>query len=154
MNDNAPSFDAGLFLNTASDAPLATRSEPIPVGEYLGVIKDLAVRSGMGKDGKQWISLDIQYQLDAPDVAAKLNRKELVARQSNFIDLDASGKLTTGPNQNVWLGKVKDAVGQNRPGIPLGALKGAGPVKVFVGHRADKNDATIVYDEVKAVTKA
>lgn len=149
-----PGFDAGMFLNTTVDTALPTRTEPVPQGEYLAVIKDLALRTGLGKDQKPYVSLDITYQLDAPEVAAKLNRRDLTVRQSMFIDLNASGGLASGPNQNVKLGKVKEAVGQNKAGVPLGALKGAGPIKVMVGHRADKDDSTMVYDEVKAVAKA
>ncbi len=152
-DQNVAGFDAGLFLNTTVDTALQTKSDPIPIGPYRAVIKDLGFRTGSSEKGP-WIAMDVSYSLDAPDVATKLNRKELTARQSGFITLDSNGKIASGPNQNVWVGKIFEAVGMNKPGVTIGQLKGAGPLQVMIGHRPNKDDATIVYDEVKSVAKA
>jgi hypothetical protein len=35
----------------------------------------------------------------------------------------------------------------------IAMLKGAGPARIQVVNRPDQNDASIIYDDVKAVTK-
>jgi hypothetical protein len=57
--------------------------------------------------------------------------------------------------KNVDLNRLRAAVGQNEKGKPwnIMMLKGAGPLKVTTGLRADKNSADVYYTDVKAVGK-
>ena len=56
-----------------------------------------------------------------------------------ILDIGGDGGLDFGPNKNVNLGKVRDAVGQNAAGAwgPV-QLRGAGPVMVKVTHNTFK----------------
>lgn len=144
-------FDVdALFENTTTEANETTFT-PIPEGEYTATIDKLKMRSP--KEGMAL--LDIVYDIDDPDLAQRLNRQKVTVRQSVFLDIE-NGKLATGPNQNVDLGRVREAVGQNQPGKPWAPsmLEGAGPVKIIVGHRQDKTDPAKVYDDVKKVARA
>lgn len=100
---------------------------------------------------------DVTYLLQAPEVAAKLGREKLTVRQSFFIDFTEDGKqFDMGKGRNIALNKVRAAVGQNDPGKPwsLKKLEGAGPVKVQVKLRPDKNNSDVIYNDVGSVGKA
>ena len=78
--------------------------------------------------------------------------ERISVKQSLFLDIDGSGALAFGANKNVKLGKLREALGQNNPGQSwnIQMLAGAGPLRIKVGSRPDKNDSTIIYNDVKA----
>lgn len=144
-------FDVDALLENTTTESNETSFTPIPEGEYTATISSVKARSP--KEGMAL--LDIVYDIDDPDLAQRLNRQKVTVRQSVFLDIE-NGKLATGPNQNVDLGRVREAVGQNQAGKPWAPsmLEGAGPVRIIVGHRQDKNDPAKVYDDVKKVARA
>ena len=142
------SFDPETFMTTATTEANETTYQPVPEGEYRAMISDAVARQP--KPG--FVLLDVTYDIDDPQLAEKLNRQNPVKIRSGVIlDVSDDGALETGANKNVKLGKLRDAVGQNQPGQPWSPQKliGAGPVTIFVGHRADKENADVVYEEVK-----
>lgn len=150
-------FDVNAFLNETIDATLDTEIIPIPEGEHMGQIgtgeKDVNVATGVStKNNKPWMRVDIRVKLTDPNLAAQLQREEVNARYSVMIDLDDQGKFDTRPQRNVNIGKLRDAVGQNRPGPwNFSMLKGQ-PIKVKIKHR--KADDGNTYSDVVSVTKA
>ncbi len=149
--------DASAFLNETFEMPeLDTVLNPIPLGEYPAQIgvgdKDVDVQTGT-KNDKPWMRLILMMEITDPNVAAQMKRDvNPKVRYDFFIDLDAAGRIDTNPQRNVKLGKLRKAVGQNKPGtwgFPM--LKGC-PLKVKIKHRADENDPTTIYSEVAAVT--
>jgi hypothetical protein len=50
------------------------------------------------------------------------------------------------------LGRLREALGQNKAGVLFGAMKGAGPIRVSVIQEPDEKDASIIYNRIKAVT--
>ncbi len=142
-------FDAESILNVQVDQPMATQYEPIPEGEYTATIRSVEARNT--KNGS--VVLDVQWAIDDPALAERLNRQELLVRQSIFLDLTPNGALDLGPNKNVRLGRLREAVGQNQPGQPwnLRMLEGAGPARIGVRHRTTEEGQ--VFEEVYKVAK-
>lgn len=131
-------FNPEDFLNATVD-PLATQFEVCPDGEYPFVIDSdpagLKPREVKWND-KQTGEPRSFFQLELPCVCldeavkAKLGREKVVVRLRINLDLDSSGRLETGPNKNVGLGRLRDALRQNVPGWTPAQLLGAGP---FIG---------------------
>lgn len=155
MSDS--NFDVNAFMSENIDAPLDTKIDPIPEGEHLGQIgigdKDVDVATGISpKNNKPWMRCDLMIDLSDPNLLAQLKREKVRARYGVMIDLNDSGKLDTRPQRNVTLGKLRDAVGQNKPGLwNFNMLKGQ-PIKVKIKHRVlDNGD---IVSDVVGVTRA
>lgn len=145
-------FNPDTFLSTTTTDSNATRYEPIPEGEYKAMIEKVD-----GRDAKGARILDITYLiLEQEQLAERLGLRNLVVRQSIFLDVNDDGLLDSGPNKNVKLGKLRDAVGQNKKGQPWSPLMlaGAGPVLIQVSVRPDKEDPEVLYNDVKRVVAA
>lgn len=147
------SFDPDAFMNQSTAEAGSTAFEPIPAGEYPALINDVVIRSFARKDGTDGLVCDVTYLLQSPDVAKKLGREQLTIRQGIFLDTK-DGKLDMSKGKNIGLNKVRDALGMNVPGKPFSPamLKGAGPLKVNVTLRPDKNSDAI-YNDVRSVGK-
>lgn len=151
-------FDPNAFMNETIDGVLDTKIDPIPEGEYLGQIgteeKSVDLAHGVSpKNQKPWMRLDVQIDLPDPNLKAQLKRERVTARYSIMLDLnETNGKLDTRPQRNVNLGKLRDAVNQNRPGAWSFAMLKGQQLKVKIKHR--KADDGNTYSDVVAVTKA
>lgn len=142
-------FNPEEFLNQVIPDVLETKYVNPDDGEYQMFIgdedRDIALRSV--KDGG--IALDIYFEIHDEAVRQRLNRNKVKVRSKGiFLELDSNGKLLTGVNRNVFLGKIREAVGQNVPGKKIRDLKGAGPLLGTVRSRRDPNDETKIYVEV------
>lgn len=140
-------FDPDKFMEQTADAG-STSFEPIPAGEYTALIDDVVVRTA--GDG---VVMDVSCLLQDPETAAKLGRDRLLVKTGIFLDLTPNGGMDMGKGKNVRLNKLRDAVGQNKPGWKYPMLKGAGPLKVTVGLRPDKNSPDVIYNDIKAFGK-
>lgn len=142
-------FDPDTFLSTQVTEKMASHYTPIPEGEYQATIADVVVRQP--KEGMR--ILDVTYNVIMDDEIRKsLGLDNPTTRQSIFLDTTPSGGLAFGPNRNVKLGKLRDAVGQNvgKPWSPL-SLVGAGPLLIKIKHRIDQDDPDIIYTDVARV---
>jgi hypothetical protein len=124
-------FDAYGFLNAPVAGVLPTCNGLIPSGRYLAVVEDVTALE-IPEEYPRAVALCITFLLDAPKVADRLKRRHLRIHHRMRIELDLNGKVAT--DVNVDLGQLRAAVGHNRPGVPLGALRGAGPLIVLVEH--------------------
>ena len=140
-------FDPAKFMETPVEAG-STSFEPIPAGEYTAMIDDAVVRAA--GDG---VVLDVTVLLQAPDVAAKIGRDKLSVKHGIWLDTTPNGGMDMAKGKNVRLNKLRDALGQNTSGWNPMKLKGAGPVKVTVGLRPDKNAPDVIYNDIKAFGK-
>ena len=86
-------------------------------------------------------------------VKARLGRDKVIVRMRLNLDLDENGKIATGPNKNVGLGQLRDALGQNKPGWMATSLLGAGTFIGKVSHTADKTNPSKKYADVTRVAK-
>lgn len=143
-------FDPNLFLTQTVDGEMQTKFTPVPEGEYVAAIDDVKLRQE-----KTFVIADVLWNILDDTVKATLGMNKVIVRQSIFLDIDDSGRLSKDPNKNIQLGRIREALGQNSPGVPwsIVMLKGAGPVKARVSIRVDKDDATKQYNDVKNVTR-
>jgi hypothetical protein len=143
------SFNAEAFKASAVSDVNADRFTPIPEGEYRGVITKTDVAAGESARGP-WARYDVTVEVTDPQT------QELRSvRGGLMLDLNESGGLATGPNKNIKLGQLRTAIGLNTPGKPFNWSDPIGKsVVILVSHRADKEDVTKVYEDVKAFRAA
>lgn len=161
-------FDANAFVSSATD-PLATQFEVCPEGEWQMMIdtdpKQLAettdedkvyvgIKHHAGvseKSGKPYDFYDwtLNCVVIDPRVKQKLGRENVNVRMRLGLDLE-NGRLATGPNKNVNLGRLRDALGQNVGGWTPQQLLGAGPFIGKVTHTTVKDN---VYADVTRAAK-
>jgi hypothetical protein len=153
-------FDAGTFMNQSVDAQLDTQIKQCPEGEFRAMIDDFgedAWRTFQGKKdpSKDYTMFAPPFVIQDPGVQAELGRdKVVVYHKGIFIDIGPDGGLDTAKGKNVDLGRLRDAVGQNKPGPwNFNMLKGAGPVMVKVIHEPDQHDTEKKYARISKVVK-
>lgn len=156
------SFDPNQFMNQPS-APMATTFENVMEGEYVFMLDTEIEFSEIKWQDRSTgadrsapvarVNLILQDAGKGAAEKARLQRDKVTVRCDLTLDLDNNGQLDTGPNKNIVLGQLREALGQNTPGWTFNQLKGAGPVIGKVSHRADKNDPQKKYAEVKKFAK-
>lgn len=148
------SFDPTQFLDMQITEANDTVARPVPVGEYTAIITAYELRSWAAKDdpSKTGLALDLKWEIDSPELVAELGRKPTV-KQGIMLDMspDQTG-LDMGKGRNVGLGRLREAVGKNRPGQPFSfSMLPGNAARIVVSHRVDKNNSENVYSEVKSV---
>ena len=127
MVDSA--FDAETFMATEVEAPMEVKYTPLPKGEYNAYIDEIEIRSVTGGA----LILDVNYIVNNPQLAEQLGLEVLQISQGIFLDVDDNGRLQIGPNKNVRLGRLREAVGQNTGAAwNFAMLRGAGPLMIHV----------------------
>lgn len=147
MSDET-TFDPDLFMSQEVEQEMETKYTPVPDGDYISTIDEkIELKEVNGSP-----VIDLYHVIDAPELAESMGMERISVKQSLFLDIDSGGALAFGANKNVKLGKLREALGQNNPGQGwnINMLAGAGPLRIKVGSRPDKNDATIIYNDVKA----
>lgn len=131
-------FDPNAFMQSAVD-PMSTQMEVVPEGDFRFMIdadpKQLTPKNIKGTSSKTGEPYDFwQIELNCllldDAVKQRLGREKVTVRLRLNLDLNPSGQLEVGPNKNVGLGQLRDALGQNKPGWSPAQLLGAGP---FIG---------------------
>lgn len=157
MNDFDSTFNPDVFLDEPNTGGLATAMEPAPAGEYTATIKEVRPPRSITRKNPgdpPLVGVDIVFELDAPDVAKSLGRTTLSSRYRLLIELDpATNKVSREKGKNVKLGRLLEAAGLNADGRAwrFSELVGKGPFSVVVKHVPDRNDPSIVYDEIDRV---
>lgn len=156
-------FNINKILESTTTAPLDTLIEPPAAQDYDAVFDQITeknFRTLPGQNGEpDRLIVSLPLELRGPEAEAeeeRLGRKPLTVRKDVWLDMTPEGDLDFGPNKNVDLGRVREAVGQNQEGVSwnLTRLNGAGPVRITLTHRLDKDDPTIRYPQVgKIVAK-
>lgn len=149
------SFDVDSFLQASHSEANSTALIPCPIGEYMGIISKIQPRQWQSKDGTQsGVALDIFWLVEYAGVKATCGREEVTVKQGLMLDTTSLGGLDMSTGKNVGLGRLREAVGKNNPGEPFAfAMLPGLAAKISVSHREDKNDPSVVYAEVKMVTK-
>lgn len=148
-------FDPRSLLTTTVKAKLDTKLPPIPLDEtdeFQLLCNKVDVHTLTSKkDGQQYVSLDLSYQLLDESVAKRMNIEKPTARYSFLLEVDPKKGLEIGPAKNVRLGRLLEASGIHAKEWSLSMLEGTtcyGKIK----HRADEDDPEIIYNEVSRVT--
>jgi hypothetical protein len=129
-------FDPTVFEQTVIETANETVYTPIPAGAYVALVKDFKVRTLASKTVGESDShpMDVFYSLQDAALKAALEKDEVIVRGGIWLDIEDDGSIKFGTNQNVGLGQLRDAVGQNQSGVPWAPsmLRGAGPVLINV----------------------
>jgi hypothetical protein len=146
MNNSV--FDADSFLQSTITAVTSTARPPIPVGEYNAMVKSVAIRTP-----KTSVILDVTWIIDDEAARKATGVAEPTVRQSLFLDINEQGQLDSGDGKNLQLGRLRTAVGQNTTAAWAPSRLEGAMAKVSVTQRANENDTSIIYNDVKSVTK-
>ena len=145
------SFDAQSFLDASTTGSNDTKITPVPQGIFTGIIDKVNARQWTSKDGSMsGVTLDVTWIIDDEAVKQELDRTTVTCRQGIMLDLTPDGSgLDMGKGKNVGLGRLREAVGLNKPGqaFSFNQLPGQA-AKVEVSHRIDGEDT---YSEIKKV---
>lgn len=141
-------FDADQFMNSSTTDANSTQYTPVPEGEFQASINSVTPRvTGTGK-----ALLNIGWKVDDERVRTETGMADPMVYQTIWLDVTESGGLDTGKGKNVGLGKLREALGQNKPGAPWSPGMLMGQVAMIrVGHSIDKRDNVSIQAEVKAV---
>lgn len=161
-------FDPVQFASAAVE-PLSTQFEVVPEGEWqmmidtdpkqlvdtteddktqVGIkhIAGTSEKTGKDYDFYQWT---LNCVVTDDRVKQKLGRESVKVRMRLSLDLDG-GKLAVGTNKNVALGRLRESLGQNKPGWTPQQLLGAGP---FIGKVSHTTVKDAVYADVTRTAK-
>lgn len=146
-------FDPQAFLDATFTDANSTELIPMDEGEYPATINEVKVDEWAKKDGSaKGLKLVLTYEVLDEAQKAKTKRTKLNVRQDIMLDLAPSGGLDMGEGKNVTLGKLRAAVGKNRPGESFSFRMLVGcTVKVRVGLRDHEGRK---FEEVRAVAAA
>lgn len=150
-------FDPKTLLDATTTEANSTVRVPVDAGEHVAVIGEVAIRSG-NKDGRDWAFLDVTYEIDSPELKAKLGRDKISLTQGVGLDFTPTGGLDYSKGKNVMLGRLREAVGLNVPGQPFGFRMLQGKVvKILVNHKPSTKPGAQpgdVFENVDAFAKA
>lgn len=159
--DTGSSFDADVFMNTTVDEPMATALSSVPEGEYVAMIGDftseafktIEYKDQKGNDIKRQV-LEVPFLIDDAALKAQLGREQVTHRETYWLDFDANGRLDTGPDKNVSLGKLRECLDQNGNGPWAPShLRNMGPMKIVIKTRSDKRDPEKKYTNITKYAK-
>lgn len=148
------SFDPAVFLNQQFDTANDTRLIPCPAGETLGLADKVeAVPWESEKKGTSGMKIRILWDVQDDGIRALLERQKVLVPQDVMLDLTESGDLDMGKGKNVRLGRLREAIGLNKPGEPFAFSMIEGHLaKINVKHRTGDNPED-VFAEVDRVAK-
>jgi len=145
-------FDPKALEDAVIDAPNATTMTPIPPNTYPGICADVEIRTAKTKDGDRAI-LRLKWDLLDDDLKTKLGRDRILVDQDIWLDLNEDGSIATGPDQNVRLGRTREACDLNdMKGFTFNMFKDQGPLQCTVIEDPDEKSGDI-YSKVVRVSK-
>lgn len=139
-------FNPDAFMTTTTTESLSTQLLPWPLNDdgYTAAIKSVNIRTA-----KERQILDVVWTTDDEAVKKATGLPEPTVRQSIFLDLTDSGVLDVSKGKNIQLGRLREALGQNKAGKPWAPAQLIGAVaKLIVSHRMD---GETTYTDVKSV---
>lgn len=111
-------FSPEEFMNTTVEGEFETKRTLVPVGEYTAMIESLEAKT-VGDDNKPILS--VKYKL------VNTGDEETDGRfvyDTVWLDVDDRGSLMRGPDKNLKLGQILEAVGLNGKPWSPGMLQG------------------------------
>lgn len=147
------SFDKDLFLSVGTEESMETAFPTIPDGDYPAFISKVEANKFDGKDGKpDSYMLEVSWEIQDEGVKAETGMEKPTARQRVFLDVNADGALLTGKGKNIQLGRLREALGQNKPGQRWSPAMLNGSFATVRVRTEERNDRT--YNNVVAVAPA
>lgn len=159
------SFDASAFLDLPVDVPLVRRP-PIPAADYIGAVKDVAVRQWTSKDKiddttgrpKSGLAYDLKITVEVPEhirASVGMTSPTLELTTGIMLDMTADGKgIDSAPGRNGALRRWREALDMNKPGELFRAREMVGKMlTVKVGHREYPPGSGDFFEEVSNVSR-
>ena len=150
-------FDPNEFMSAtiteSNDTALLNPPDNMAGEGYQMIADKVTVVPWQGKadPSKSGLKLEIQWQIEDENVKKHCGREKVLCRQSIMLDLNDSGGLDLGKGRNIGLGKLREALGMNTPGVPFSFQMIQGRMALgYVQHRVDGEN---VYAEIKRVAK-
>jgi hypothetical protein len=147
-------FNPDQFLDLTITSANDTVSVPIPVGEYLAVVRDVKVATWAKKDDPSvsGLKLNLTWDIDSPELKELLGRKEVKIIQGVMLDITDDGQLDMGKGRNISLGRLREATDLNKAGNPFSFNMLTGRMaKIKIKHRIHEQS---VLADVEAVAHA
>lgn len=114
-------FDADTFLSGSVVGDNSTVIIPIPTGkEYMAKIVKLGAREVDIKDepGRKLLFVDVTFEILDDELKTITKKDKNLVRYGMPIQRDETGAILMGPGVNVELGRLREALDQNRAGTP------------------------------------
>lgn len=149
-------FNADDLMNDSVSDAMDTKFIAIPPGEWTAIIDKLELKSDVSKKtGEAYLVCNITWSITDDSVKKAVGLEKATIRQSFFPDITEAGKLDYSKGKNVALGRIREAVGMNKPGesFNLGMLNGAGPALIHVVATPARDGSGEIYSNVKSVGK-
>lgn len=145
-------FNPESFMNASVTDANDTQYVQVPEGEFQATVDKVEAKV-VGQENPRPI-LNVMWKISDPVAQAATGRAENSVRQTIWLDVTESGGLDFSKGKNVGLGKLRDALNQNKPGQSWapGMLVG-GVARVKVKHSIDKRDGVTINAEVSGITK-
>lgn len=148
-------FDLSTMENMVVEAANETKTTPVPEGWYNSLIDSIRLKSVKTDNGDRPV-LEVTHNLyEAPEeLKQQLNRDKVTVRQDVWLDVTDAGTLAFGPNQNVGLGRLREACGENDPKkkFTFRLLEGKGPLKIHVTQKTNaQGDSFNNVDKIEKV---
>lgn len=147
-------FDINNFLDQTTTEANSTQALPVPIGVYTAVIDEVTARQWASRKDPSLsgIVIDVKWSIDDESVKQLLDRPQVFVRQGIMLDITPTGGLDFGKGKNVSLGRLREAVDLNQPGVPFSFAMLKGRIaKIQVDHRIDEQG--IPRAEVKACAR-
>jgi hypothetical protein len=151
MNQPA-NFDPSVFLNMEFTEANSTDFVPVPAEEYFAIVDKVEPQQWAKKDGtKSGLKVAITWSIDDAGVRELLGRDKITVRQDLMLDTTEQGTIDMGKGKNVGLGRLREALGLNKPGVAFRFSDFVGQyAKVKVDHRTENGN---IYAEIRNVMK-
>jgi len=154
MADELSMFDVTTFLDTNFEGAMSTKLILVPAQDWTAVITKLSPKKTV-VDGVDRAILSVQWCIEDPKCTAVTKQEKNFVKQDHWLDFKTENNqvlLDFDEGKNISLGALREALGQNKAKgnwQPVMLMNGTALVRV--SHRADKNDSSLIYAEVKRV---
>ena len=149
-------FNAEAFLASSYSEAFSTQDPEVPAAEYPGIIEKITPRQITPKDGGDTkLLITIDWQIDDETVRGIVGRDKVIAQQKLWLDTEPNGTLSSGKGRNSQLGRLREALGQSKPGKPWSwsmLLGQVATIKVVSRAGTEEYEGRYFYD-VTGVTK-
>ena len=146
-------FNPETFLDTTHKESNATTLIPVPEGVWAAHVVKIDVRQLISEGEPPRVVVDLGWEIEEDAVKKATGMDRPIAVQTLWIDTTPEGGLDMGTGKNVGLGRLREALGQNKAGKPwsFNHLREARAM-VEVIHASSKKDDTI-YARVKRIAQ-
>lgn len=146
-------FDPKTFAQMTFDQANSTKVTPVPAGDQPATLSryEIAAWSSREDPTKNGLKMNVFFDCDSADVKEHTKRDTNIVRYEFFLDTNEVG-LDFGEGKNVKLGRLREALDLNTPGVPFTFDMMVGRrALVRVAHRA--TDTGDLVAEVKSLAK-